>query len=75
MQGVHDELRSGRPRTYDDEKVAELINRALQKKPPHANAWIVRSMAEAEGVSHSTVHRWFKRHNLKPQQPKTVKPN
>lgn len=25
-----DELRSGRPRTYEDDQVAEVINRALQ---------------------------------------------
>ena len=59
VQGLHDELRPGRPRTYDDEKVAVLINRALQQKPDHAGAWSVRLMAEAEGVSKSTVQRWF----------------
>ena len=32
VQGLHDELRPGRPRTYDDEKVAVLINRALQHR-------------------------------------------
>lgn len=29
IEGLHDELHSGRPRTYEDEKVAEVINRAL----------------------------------------------
>ena len=38
IQGLHDDLRAGRPRTYGDEKVAELINRALQKKPDNASA-------------------------------------
>ena len=33
VQGLHDELRPGRPRSYDDEKVAGVINRALQEKP------------------------------------------
>ena len=28
-EGLHDELRSGRPRTHDDERVAEVINTAL----------------------------------------------
>ena len=68
IEGLHDELRSGRPRTYGDEKVAGLINRALQEKPPHGNAWTVRTMAEAEGVSSTTVHRWFKIFGLKPHQ-------
>ena len=34
IEGLHDELRAGRPRTHDDERVAEVINTALQTKPP-----------------------------------------
>ena len=33
LEGLHDELRPGRPRTYEDEDVAEVINRTLQTKP------------------------------------------
>ena len=36
LEGLHDELRPGRPRTYEDDKVAETINRALQGKPAEA---------------------------------------
>ena len=73
LQGLHDELRPGRPRTYDDDKVAELINRALQEKPDHAGAWSVRRMAAAEGVSKSTVQRWFARFGVKPHLSGTFK--
>ncbi len=73
VQGLHDELRPGRPRTYDDEKVAELINRALQEKPDNASAWSVRLMAQAEGVSKSTVQRWFSLFGLKPHLSDTFK--
>jgi len=66
-------LRSGRPRTYDDERVARLINRALQEKPPHSNAWSVRTMADAEGVSSTTGHRWFKLFGLKPHLTRIFK--
>ena len=38
IEGLHDELRAGRPRTHDDERVAEVINTALQTKPPDG-AW------------------------------------
>ena len=58
LEDLHDELRSGRPRTYDDERVAELINAALHTKPPASTQWSVRSMAHT-GVSKSTVQRWF----------------
>ena len=30
LDGIHDELRPGRPRTHDDANKAEVINRALQ---------------------------------------------
>ena len=73
VQGLHDELRSGRPRTYDDERVARLINRALKEKPPHSNAWSVRTLAEAEGVSSTTVHRWFKLFGIKPHLTRIFK--
>ena len=73
VQGLHDELRPGRPRTYDDDKVAELINRALQKKPDNAGAWSVRLMAQAQGVSKSTVQRWFSLFGVKPHLSNTFK--
>ena len=59
VESLHDELRPGRPRTYDDEKVAALINRALHEKPEEATHWSVCLMASEEGVSKSTVRRWF----------------
>ena len=73
VTGLHDELRPGRPRSYDDERVATLINRALQQKPDHASAWSVRSMAKAEQVSKSTVQRWFKLFGIKPHLSETFK--
>ena len=73
VQGLHDELRPGRPRTYEDDKVAELINRALQEKPRNASAWSVRLMAQAQGVSKSTVQRWFSLFGVKPHLSDTFK--
>ena len=59
VEGLHDELRSGRPRTYDDDKVAAVINRALQQRPDAATHWSARTLGRAEGIGKSTVHRWF----------------
>jgi Helix-turn-helix domain len=30
IEGLHDELRAGRPRSFEDERVADVINRTLQ---------------------------------------------
>ena len=73
VQGLHDDARPGRPRTYDDEKVATVINRALQAKPARSSTWSVRLMADAEGVSKSTVQRWFALFGVKPHLAETCK--
>ena len=73
IQGLHDELRPGRPRTFDDEKVAQVINRALQEKPANATHWSTRSMGAVEGISASTVSRWFRLFGVKPHLTKTFK--
>ena len=59
IQGLHDELRPGRPRTYDDDRVASVISRALQQTPDSATHWSTRALGRAEGISKSTVQRWF----------------
>ena len=43
----------------------------LQEKPENANAWSVRRMAAAEGVSKSTVQRWFSLFAVKPHRSET----
>lgn len=71
IEGLRDELRLGRPRTFDDEKVAQVINRALYDKPANATRWSTHSMGAAEGVSASTVSRWFRQFGVKPHETKT----
>ena len=74
ISGLHDELRSGRPRSHDDEKVAEVINAALKRKPPGAAThWSVRSMSAETGVSKSTVQRWFSMFGVKPHRQESFK--
>ncbi len=36
LAGLYDEMRIGRPRSIDDERVAELINIVLDQKPANA---------------------------------------
>ncbi|MCY3940403.1 MAG: IS630 family transposase [Gammaproteobacteria bacterium] len=73
LQGLHDELRPGRPRTHEDEQVAEVINTALQSTPPNATHWSVRSMAEHTGISKSTVQRWFDLFGVQPHRQRHFK--
>ena len=73
IEGLHDELRPGRPRTYDDDKVAAVISRALQESPDAATHWSTRTLGRAVGISKSTVQRWFALFGVKPHLAKTFK--
>jgi putative transposase len=73
IRGLHDELRPGRPRSLEDEAVAELINRALHTKPVAATQWSVRSFAQATKVSPSMAHRLFKLFGLQPHRQESFK--
>jgi len=74
IAGLHDELRPGRPRSHDDEKVMDLINRALETKPADGSThWTVRSLAGESGVSKSTAHRWMQAFKIQPHRQKTFK--
>jgi putative transposase len=69
MEGLHDELRPGRPRTYEDDKVVEVIDRALQSKPADGSTQLTaRYLAAATGISKSTAHRWLQTFSLQPHR-------
>jgi len=74
LEGLHDELRPGRPRTYEDDTVAEVINRALQTKPADGSTqWSARTLAAATGISKTTVHRWLQAFSVQPHRQKSFK--
>src|SRR5246500_5686699 len=73
IQGLYDELRPGRPRSILDEKVAALLRRTLETKPPAGTHWSVRQAAEVNRLSKSTVHRVFQTFALQPHRSKTFK--
>ena len=73
IEGLHDELRPGRPRTHDDDRVAEVINAALRSLPAHRTPWSVRAMEAHTGVSKSTVQRWFDLFGVQPHRQRTFK--
>lgn len=74
ISGLYDELRPGRPRTVDDEQVAELIATTLHTKPSDGGThWSTRTLQAATGISKSTVHRYLQAFNLKPHRVQTFK--
>jgi putative transposase len=68
IEGLYDEVRPGRPRSIQDERVAELIQRTMRARPEDGTHWSVRSMAESCGVSKSTVQRIWKLFGLQPHR-------
>lgn len=73
LQGLHDELRPGCPRTIEDEQVATLIHRTLQTTPPHGTHWSCRTIADESGISKSTVHRIWQTFGLQPHRQRHFK--
>ncbi len=59
LGGLYDELRSGRPRTVEDEAIAALLTKTLANRPKAGTHWSVRAIAAETGLSKSTVHRFF----------------
>ena len=73
VAGLYDELRPGRPRSIDDEKIAVLLKRTLSRKPSGATHWSVRQAAQDSGISKSTVHRVFQAFALQPHRTRSFK--
>jgi putative transposase len=73
IQGLHDELRAGRPRSISDEKVATLVRKTLETKPKDGTHWSLRSMARETRLSHPTVHRIWQAFGLQPHRQRHFK--
>jgi len=72
IAGLKDAPRSGRNPLYDQETVAKLISKTLEL-PEHITHWSTREMAKELGMGHMTVHRIWKKNDLKPHLVKTFK--
>ncbi|MGA9117783.1 MAG: IS630 family transposase [Bacteroidota bacterium] len=73
IQGLHDDLKPGRPRTISDERVAALVRKTLKTKPKNGTHWSVRSIAEETKISHATVHRIWRAFGLQPHRQEHFK--
>jgi transposase len=54
-------------------KIDAVLHATLHTKPRGATHWTTRTMAEAQGISQSAVHRIWRAHNLKPHLVSTFK--
>jgi transposase len=73
LDGLLDEARPGAPRTVSDADVERVLTRTLETKPADATHWSIRSMAQACGLSRSTVNRIWRAFALQPHRTETFK--
>ena len=74
LMGLYDERRPGKPRSIKDDEIMVLLKRTLETEPPDGSThWSCRSMADATGVSKSTVHRVWTAFNIQPHRQKHFK--
>jgi transposase len=57
-----DAPRFGSRRALSDAKLREILTRTVNEPPPNGTSWSSRSLAQAVGVSHSTVLRVWREH-------------
>ena len=63
----------GRKATHSSAKIKAIVRATLTSKPKGMTQWSCRQMAEAQGVSKSTVSTIWRSHNLKPHRIKSFK--
>ena len=73
LGGLWDEPRPGPPRTIDDAKVEEVVVKTLEETPSGATHWSTRSMANAVGISASSVSKIWRAFGLRPHRTEHFK--
>ena len=72
--GLYDDVRPGKPRTIDDERVAQLIKTTLHTKPANGSThWSVRTVAAETGISKTSVQRYFQLFGPQPHRTQSFK--
>ena len=73
LDGLVDAPRPGTPRTITDEGIERVIAKTLEETPKNATHWSTRSMAEATGLSQSSISRIWRAFTLQPHRIETFK--
>lgn len=71
---TYDQPRSGRPKSVLTEaKIKAVVDATRLTTPPDGTHWSSRSMAQAQGISASSVQRIWRTHRLQPHRVETFK--
>src|SRR5437667_987742 len=70
---LKDATRPSRVKPLTAEKVKQVVHMTLHEKPKNATHWSLRSMAQAAGISYTSVQRIWHAHGLKPHLVETFK--
>jgi len=73
LDGLLDEPRPGAQRTITDDKVEAVIVKTLEEKPEDATHWSTRSMAEAMGMSQTSISKIWRTFGLQPHRTESFK--
>jgi transposase len=73
LDGLLDEVRPGTSQRLTDKEVEEVVSMTLESTPKDATHWSTRSMAQACGLSHMSVHRIWQAFALAPHRSETFK--
>jgi transposase len=73
LDGLFDEPRPGAPRTITDDMVEAVIVKTLEQKPTDATHWSTRSMAEAMGMSQTSISLIWRAFGLQPHRAESFK--
>ncbi len=72
IEALSDAPGRGRKPSLPENKVQQVITKVTQP-PAGRQRWSTRSMANAVGISHQSVHTIWKKNDLKPHQVRTFK--
>ena len=73
ITGIQERARSGRPAKITPRQRARIVALTLRKPEPGLSHWSTREIARRSGVSHMSVHRVWRGHDLKPHRLETFK--
>src|SRR5271167_1024058 len=73
LDGLLDEPRPGTPRRLSDAEVERVLARTLETQPQAATHWSTRSLAQATGLSQSSISRIWRAFSLQPHRSQSFK--